>query len=174
MFYRIRNFIVIAAMLIAAFILQYTVISRLDFLGCAPNLLLVITAAYGYSRGKNAGMIIGFFAGLMADIFYCEVLGFNALILVAVGFFSAIWRSKYYSNTIVIPMLIIAFSDIGYNLLYYFFWYVLNSEFYFVYSVVHVMLPNFLLTVTAALIIYKPILFLNSKLYMHYEAEENQ
>ena len=173
MIYRIRNFFIIAAVMIAAFVLQYTVISRLDFLECAPNLLLVLTVTYGYSRGKNSGMIIGFFGGLMADIFYCEVIGYNALILVAIGFFAALWRSRYFSNTLFIPMTILVISDIGYNLIYYFIWYVLNSEFYFTYSVIHVMLPNFLLTIVAGLILYKPLLFLNSKLYMYYDMEED-
>ena len=173
MIYRIRNFFIIAVMLVAAFVLQYTVISQMDLLECAPNLLLVLTVTYGYSRGKNAGMIIGFFGGLMADIFYCEVLGFNALILVAIGFFAALWRSRFYSNTLFIPMLILILSDIGYNLIFYFTWYVLNSEFYFVYSVIHVMIPNFLLTIVAGLILYKPLLLLNSKLYMYYDMEED-
>lgn len=174
MLYRIRNFFIIAAIVVFAFILQYTVISRLDFLECAPNLLLVITVVYGYSRGKNAGMLTGFFSGLLADVFYCEVIGFNALVFLACGFFAGIWKSKYYSNTLFIPMAVVVVTDIGYNLIYYFIWYVLRSEFYFVYSLTHVMLPNFLLTVTAALIIYKPIVFLNSKLYMYYDVEENQ
>ena len=173
MLYRIRNFFIIALMLIAAFVLQYTVIARMSFLQCAPNILLVITVTYGYSRGKNAGMIVGFFAGLMADVFYCEVIGYNALVLVVIGFMSALLRKKYYSDTLFIPMLIIIISDIGYNLVYFFIWFVLQSKFYFVYSLIHVMIPDLLLTIVAGLVFYKPILFLNSKLYMRYDLEEN-
>lgn len=173
MLYRIRNFFVIAIMLIVAFVLQYTVISRLNFLECGPNLLLIITAIYGYSRGKNSGMIVGFFAGLMADVFYCEVIGYNALIFVAIGFFAALWRKKFYSDTIFIPMLIITISSLGYSFIYYFIWFVLNGNFDFVYSLVHVIVPSLVLTLAAALIIYKPILFLNSKLYMHYDLEKD-
>lgn len=172
MLYRIRNFFVITAVLVAAFVLQYTVISRIDYIECGPNLLMVITVIYGYSRGKNAGMIIGFFAGLMADVFYCEVIGYNALMLVAIGFFSALWRKKYYSDTLTLPMVIIVISNLGYNLIYYFIWYVMRSEFYFAYSLEHVIIPNLLLTLVAGIILYKPILFLNTKLYMHYETEE--
>lgn len=173
MLYRIRNFFIIAVMLIAAYVLQYTVISRLDFLECAPNILLVVTVVYGYSRGKNAGMIIGFFAGLMADVFYCDVIGYNALVLVAIGFLSALWRKKYYSDTLFIPMFIIFISTLGYNLIYYFIWFVLQGEFYFAYSFIHVIVPNLLLTLVAGLALYKPIIFLNTKLYKHYDLEKN-
>lgn len=173
MLYRIRNFFIIAVMLILAYLIQYSVISNLSFLGTAPNLMLIITATYGYSRGKNAGMIIGFFSGLIVDVFFCEVIGYNALMLVTVGFLSALWRRKYYSDTLVIPLVIITLSDLGYNLVYYFVWFILRSQFYFGYSFVHIILPNLLLTFVFGLALYKPILFLNNKLYMHYETEQD-
>lgn len=173
MLYRIRNFLIISIMIIAAYVLQYTVLSRISFLMCAPNLLLILTAVYGYTRGKNAGMIVGFFAGLIADIFYCEVIGYTALVLVVIGYLSALLRRKYFSGTLFIPMAIIIVSDIGYNLLYYFIWFVLQGRFYFTYCLTHIMIPDLLLTIVAALILYKPLLALNNKLYMHYDMEEN-
>ena len=86
MFYRVRNFFIILILIVAAFIVQYTIIARIPFLGCAPNLLLILTFMYGYSRGKTAGMLVGFFAGLVADVFFCEVLGFHALIFLLQSF----------------------------------------------------------------------------------------
>ncbi|MCF0142085.1 MAG: rod shape-determining protein MreD, partial [Parasporobacterium sp.] len=75
MFYRIRNFFIILLLVIAAALLQYTVIPRIPFLGVGPNIMLIIVVAFAYARGKNGGMLVGFMAGLFMDVFFCEVIG---------------------------------------------------------------------------------------------------
>ncbi|MCF0228089.1 MAG: rod shape-determining protein MreD [Parasporobacterium sp.] len=155
--YKIRNLIIAALIIIAAFILQSTVISRIPLLGCGPNLMLIITFIYGYLNGKTSGMLAGFFSGLLMDIFYCEVLGYNALILVLIGFISGIWNTFLYSDDLYIPLIIISGSDLCYGLVYYVFWFALRARFEFGYYLLHVILPEVLLTFIFGLIIYKPM-----------------
>lgn len=162
--YRLRNGLIAALLIIIGFILQCTVISRIRFLGCAPNFILILTFIYGYKNGKIAGMITGLCGGLLIDIFFCEVIGYHALVLVVIGFISGIWNSYFYSDDLYVPLLLIMGSDLCYCLVYYLFWFLLRARFNFVYALTHVILPEFILTLIAAAILYKPLSLLNEKL----------
>ena len=144
-------------MLILAFVLQSTVFSRIPFLGCAPNLVLVLTFIYGYTNSKIVGMITGFFGGLMIDIFFCEVIGYNALILLIIGFISGIWNSLFYSDDLYVPLILLILSDIFYSLVFFVVWYLLKARFQFGYYLLHMILPELLLTFIAGVILYKPV-----------------
>ena len=162
--YRIRNFIIAAVLLILAFVLQTTVFSRIPFLGCVPNLTLVFTFIYGYSDSKIVGMIFGLFSGLLIDIYFCDVIGYHALILLIIGFVSGIWNSLFYSDDLYIPIILLLLSELFYSLIYFVVWYVLKSRFEFGYYLVHTMFPELLLTFIAGIILYKPVSLMIMKL----------
>lgn len=165
--YRIRNFIIAVVMILLAFILESSVFSKLPLVGCAPDLILIITFIYGYTNGKIPGMLAGFFGGLIIDVFYCNVIGFNALVLLFIGFVSGIWNSYFYSDDLYIPLLMITGSDFCYCLVYFAFWFGLRNRLNFGFYLIHEILPELLLTFAAALIIYKPItLFLGKLKYV--------
>ena len=155
--YRIRNIIIAATMLIVAFIVQGTVLSRLPVIGCAPNLILIITCTYGYCEGEIPGMTAGMFGGLLIDIFFGEVIGFNALVLVVAGYLSAIWKSWFYSDDFYIPMAALTCGNFFYYLINFVFRFILRSRFEFGYYLLHIILPEFLLTFIAGVILYKPL-----------------
>ena len=71
-----RRKIAIAILLIVCFILQTTVFKVLAVAGISPNLLIIVTAAFGFMRGRKEGMFVGFFAGLLIDLFYGTYIGF--------------------------------------------------------------------------------------------------
>ena len=162
--YRIRNIIIAAVVIIAAFILQGTVLSRLPVLGCSPNLVLIITFVYGYCEGSIPGMAAGFFCGLLTDIFFADVLGFNALVLVLIGFISGIWKTFFYSDDFYIPMAALTCSSLLYCLINFIFRFVLRARFDFGYYIIHIILPEFLLTFIAGVILYKPLSALTERL----------
>lgn len=162
--YKIRNFIIAAILVIAAFIMQNTIISRIPGLGCAPNIILVIAFVYGYRNGSISGMLIGFFGGLITDVFFCDYIGYNALVLLIVGFISGIWNTYFYSDDLYIPLLLLIGSDLLACLINYIFWYVLRARFEFVYCLVHNILPEFLMTFIVGVILYKPLTALLERL----------
>ncbi len=162
--YKIRNFIIAAILVIAAFIMQNTIISRIPGLGCAPNIILVIAFVYGYRNGSISGMLIGFFGGLITDVFFCDYIGYNALVLLIVGFISGIWNTYFYSDDLYIPLLLLIGSDLLACLINYIFWYVLRARFEFVYYLVHNILPEFLMTFIVGVILYKPLTALLERL----------
>ena len=155
--YRIRNIIIAILLMIAAFVLQSSVISRIPALGCSPNIVLALTFIYGYSGSRVSGILFGFFGGLMIDVFFCDVIGYNALILLIIGFISGIWNSLFYSDDLYIPLILLILSDLLYCGVYFLVWYVLRARFDFVYYLVHAILPEFLMTFIAGVILYKPV-----------------
>jgi len=162
--YKIRNFIIYALLLIVAFVLQSSVLSRIPLFGCAPNIVLVLTFIFGYSNSKIMGMLMGFFGGLMMDVFFCDVIGYNALVLLIIGFFSGVWESWFYSDDLYVPLILLTLSDLGYCVLYFLIWYVLRARFDFSYYLLQVLLPEFLLTFITGVILYKPVSALITRL----------
>jgi rod shape-determining protein MreD len=60
---KLKRYIIVAIIIIMAFILQ-TTIFKSDFLSfglTSPNLLLMVTFIFGFMRGKKEGIIIGLF-----------------------------------------------------------------------------------------------------------------
>ena len=81
-----RRNIVITCIVIICFVLQCTLFQSLSVGNIAPNLLIIITSAFGFMYGSRCGLIVGFFVGLLSDIFFGDVLGFYALIYMYIGF----------------------------------------------------------------------------------------
>ena len=65
---KFKRFITTAVILLAAYLLQSTVFSHLELAGIKPNLLLIVTAAFGFMRGPKEGMWIGLAAELIYTI----------------------------------------------------------------------------------------------------------
>ena len=101
------------------FILQSTVFRSLSFAGIVPNLLIVLTSAYGFMRGENEGMVIGFFCGLLIDIFFGDILGFYALIMMYIGFLNGKFNMIFYPEDLKLPLGLIVISDLSYGMVCY-------------------------------------------------------
>lgn len=157
-----RN-IIIAFLIIICFSLQCTVFRSLNFGGIGPNLLIILTSAFGFMRGKKCGTIIGFFSGLLIDIFFGEVLGFYALIYMYVGFANGTFHKIFYPEDIKLPLFLIAISDVAYCFITYFLMFLLRSRFHFPYYLVHIILPEVVYTIVVTILIYPVILFINKK-----------
>ena len=68
-------------------------------------------------RGKKEGMYIGFACGLLLDIFGSGILGFYALLYMYIGYINGCFRKMFYPEDLKLPMLLIAGSDLGCNLI---------------------------------------------------------
>ena len=78
--------IVIALMVLLCFLLQSTVFQALAIGSISPNLMIILTASFGFMGGRKEGMIVGFFCGLLEDIFYGRLLGMHAIIYMYIGY----------------------------------------------------------------------------------------
>ena len=69
-----RRKLILAVLILLAFVLQGTVFQTLSIASIVPNLLLILTVSFGFMRGKKEGMFVGFFCGLLIDIFYGSMI----------------------------------------------------------------------------------------------------
>ena len=86
---KFKRVAVTVLIVLAAYLLQCTLFNHLELAGIKPNLILIVTASFGFMRGQKEGMLVGFFAGLITDIQFGTILGFYALLYLVIGFVSS-------------------------------------------------------------------------------------
>lgn len=101
------------------FILQTTVFSRLELAGVSPNLMLMLTSFYGFMWGQREGTLVGFFCGLLLDIFFGQYFGMYALIYMTIGFVNGLFRRFFYGDDVKLPLLFVGISDLLYGFIVY-------------------------------------------------------
>ena len=167
---KIKRFLITAVIIIAAYLLQCTVFSSLELAGIKPNLLIIVTASFGFMRGSREGVLVGFVSGLLADIQFGDMIGFYALIYLLVGYINGMFQQVYFDEDIKLPLFLIAISEFLYGIIVYFLTYLLRSDFNFLLYLNKIILPELIYTIVITLGLYPLILFINHKL----EAEEKR
>ena len=159
-----RRFLMSATLVVLCFVLQSTVFKKLAFGGIVPNLMIILTASYGFMRGEKAGLLVGFFCGILTDIFFGGLLGLYAMILMHVGYLNGKFNSVFYPEDIKLPLLLILISDLFYGIICYGIMFLLRGRFHFSYYFVNIIIPEMVYTILVTLLLYPIILFLNKKL----------
>ena len=154
---KITVFLIIAV----CYLLQSTVFQALSFASISPNLMIVVVSAFGFMRGKKEGLWIGFFTGLLLDVFTGSILGFYALLYMYVGYFNGFFRKMFYPEDIKLPMLLITavFSIVVSILLFLF-----RGKFDILYYLLNIMIPELVYTMVVTIFLYFIILKINQKL----------
>lgn len=158
-----RKNIVITLMIIICFTLQNILFRAITFGGIGPNLLIVLTSSFGFMRGKKSGMIIGFFSGLLIDIFFGNALGFYALIFMYIGYANGTFNKIFYPQDIKLPLFLIAGSDLVYSIATYALLFLLRGRFHIGFYFLNIILPEMVYTIAVTIVLYPIILLINSK-----------
>lgn len=159
-----KRFMITAVLIFICFLLQCTVFHTLAFGGIVPNLLIVLTASFGFMRGEKTGLLIGFFCGLLVDIFFGNTIGFYALVYMYIGYMNGKFSAIFYPQDIKLPIALILGSDCFYGLVCYVIMFLLRSRFEFGYYFVHIILPEIVYTVVVTIFLYPLILWINTGL----------
>lgn len=159
-----RRKITLFFIIFICFLLQTTVFQALSFAGISPNLLIVVTAAFGFMRGRKEGMWIGFFCGLLLDIFYGSMVGFYALVYMYIGYINGFFRKGFFPDDIKLPMILITASDLSCNLVVYLFLFLMRGKFQIAYYFKRIILPELVYTILVTVFLYFVILKINQKL----------
>ena len=156
--------IITAILILICFLLQCTVFRFLAFGGIVPNLMIVLTASFGFMRGEKTGLMIGFFCGILADIFFASVIGFYALLYMYIGYMNGKFATIFYPQDIKLPVALILCSDFTYGIICYVIMFLLRSRFDFVYYLLHIILPEIVYTIVVTLLLYPLIIWINTRL----------
>jgi len=162
--------VIVTVFIFACFILQCSVFSNLAFAGIIPNLMIILTSSFGFMRGEEEGLLIGFICGLLCDVFSGDFLGFYALIMMYIGYLNGKFSRIFYPEDIKLPLGLIVVSDISYGVLCYSLLFLLRGRLNFPYYFTRVILPEALYTIVITMVLYPLILTVNQKL----EAKEKR
>ena len=154
----------VSVLIIMCFLLQTTVFQWIDFGGIVPNLMIILTASFGFMRGERTGLLFGFFCGLLVDIFFANVLGLNAMIYMYIGYTNGKFNRVFYPEDIKLPLFLILLSDFSYGFIYYFVLFLMRGRFQIGYYFIHIILPEMVYTILITLLLYPLILWLNKKI----------
>lgn len=157
---KVMTFLVI----LMCFLIQSTILEIFELGLIRPNLLLVVVTAFGFMRGKKTGIWVGFVCGLLADVFWGDLLGFYTLIYVIIGYINGSFRRLFYDDDIKLPLALVGMSEMIYGLIIYFCMFMLQGEFEFLYYLFHIILPELVYTVLITLVLYQIILYINHRL----------
>lgn len=159
-----RRKIVLFIIIAICFLLQTTVFRALTFANIGPNLLIIVVSSFGLMRGKKEGLWVGFFCGLLIDIFFGFYLGGYALLYMYIGYINGMFKKYFYPDDIKLPMVMIGASDIACNLVIYFVMFLMRSKFKFWYYLSSIIIPEFVYTMVITIFLYFILLKINQSL----------
>jgi rod shape-determining protein MreD len=150
----LKYIMAVALMIIVAFLLQTSVFSHLELAGIVPNFMIMLTTAWGLMRGRREGMVMGFFCGLLLDLFSGLYIGFYAVIFLYIGYLSGVFRKMFFGDDLKLPLVLIGVNDILYGLVIYLLYFLLRKRYAFGYYFLNIILPEAVYTVLVSLFAY--------------------
>lgn len=156
--------IIVTIFILVCFILQCSVFTSLSFAGIIPNLMIILASSFGFMRGEKEGLVIGFFCGLLSDIFFGEFLGFYALVIMYIGYINGKFSRIFYPEDIKLPIALIVISDLSYGILCYILMFLLRGRLNFTFYFTGVILPEAIYTIVVTMFLYPLILKANTAL----------
>lgn len=167
-----KRVIVTGLLVLACFLLQTSVAPWFAFGGIIPNVLIILTASFGFMHGEVTGMLTGFFCGFLVDIFTAyggatgngDMLGFFALLYLLCGYLNGKFHQMFYPEDIKFPVMMITASDLAFNLACYVVMFLFRARMDLKYYVLHIILPEAVYTIIIAVVFYPLFLWINKKL----------
>lgn len=141
-------------LILGAFFLQNNVFAASSLILTVPNIMLILVFSFGFIRGSSEGMTIGFFCGLLADVFFSETLGFSALIYTVLGYGIGLLGQLYYTDFVDMPLLLCLISDLTYHLGIFAFAFLIRGQRDFGSYFLSIIMPELFYTAVMTLILY--------------------
>ncbi|MFB7292690.1 rod shape-determining protein MreD [Actinacidiphila glaucinigra] len=116
-----KRILLSTGLVVAGMILQVCVLARLHLPGAVPDLLLLVVLGLALTYGHVAGCLIGFGAGLLADLAppADHAAGRYALVLCVVGYIAGLVKPDGGQlRSATRPMLVVVGAAIGSTVLY--------------------------------------------------------
>ncbi len=147
------------------FLLQCTFFKNISLGGIGPNLLIILTSAFGFMKGKDEGMFVGFLSGIMIDILYGNgIVGLYTLIYTYIGYTNGMFHRIFYPEDVRFPIILITISDLVYCFLSYILTFLLRNRLEVGFYMSHVIIPEVVYTVFITILFYKLLLKLEMSL----------
>lgn len=161
---RIQRKVVTLLLILISAILQGTLFKALSIGSITPNLLLILTASFGFMRGKKNGIWIGFFCGILKDMLSDGLLGFYALVYLCIGYAAGCCCKLFYDEELRVPIILMAAGDLVYGGLVYGMQYLMRGRIQFYYYFGRIIIPEMIYTVLMTVLLYRLLFNINKRL----------
>ena len=158
-----RAFIV-GILLLLNLILQSTLFGHFEILGVLPNTALLIIVSYAILRGDVEGAIVGFFAGLLQDLFFARYIGFFALCGALTGYVCGKPFKDFFRENYMLPMILVLAAMLANSFVFYVFHFLLQGQTDLLYYVQKIILPETVYTLFLSIPVYRMMYGLNERL----------
>lgn len=160
----IKRVLSMLALVVFCYLLQTVILNKIPYVSTAPNMLLILTFTVGLLRGRAEGMTMGFFCGLLLDVFSGGILCFYALIYMYIGYLNGIAADSLVHELILLPLVSCFLSEVLFHSYQYIFGFFIQNQLQFRTYFEKIVMPELVLTIIAAIIVYYFILRLNQSL----------
>lgn len=148
-------------LILVCYILQSSVFSFLSLAGIIPNIMLILVVSFALMRGQTEGMLVGFFCGMLFDIFSDSPFGFFMLLYLLIGYLNGFLHQIFYANNVLLPLGMIFTNSFLYNIIIYMLQFLLRNRTDFGYYFMHVIAPEAVYTLLIAVVLYNGFLAIN-------------
>ena len=160
---KLRIVLLVFIIIISCVILQTSILPMILSSDITPNLMIIVTASYGFMFGDRKGMCIGLVCGLLSDIYFGPLIGFEAGVYAIIGYFSGKFQKILYVEDLAFPLSLIAVCDFVYGFLTFVFLFAMRNRLFMRAFLMQRMLPEMVYTLLAALPLYPLLRFLYNK-----------
>ena len=92
--------IVTGCLIFFCFLLQTTIFQTLALASIAPNLMIILTASFGFMRGKKSGMFCWIFLWIVHGCFFRKSDWILCTALYVIGYLNGFFRRLFYAEDI--------------------------------------------------------------------------
>lgn len=153
-----------AGLILIGALLQCLVFQVFEIASIKPDILLILTVSFGLMRGRRDGLWTGFFCGLVLDLFFPSVIGFQTLIYMWIGYVSGFAYRIFYDDDIKTPMIMTGAASLVYGLYCYLFSFFLRGRLNFLFYLGRIIIPEALYTIVLTILLYRILYLLNQKM----------
>jgi rod shape-determining protein MreD len=109
----VRRTVLLTVVVLSALLLQTTVFADIRLFGARPELMFLLTIAFGVLEGPASGAVAGFASGMSQDFLLNQPKGITALTLVLVGYAIGMLRQYIVSPSPLLPVFLVAGGTFG-------------------------------------------------------------
>jgi rod shape-determining protein MreD len=149
-----RRLLPTALALLAAVILQTSIVPSLAIFGVVPNVLFLVVVTIALTEGPVAGGVAGLIAGLLFDLLGTSVVGPYALVLCVVGYGIGMLSANMFAEGWLLPVTAVLVASVVTEVSYGIVLAILGAGAPFWHALFTVMLPVALYNTALAVLVY--------------------
>jgi len=149
--------------LMVAMVIQSTLLPLIAINGIYPDILLIIVISYALLSGKEKGVGMGFFAGLLHDLASGSVFGINTLAKLSIGYLVGLTERKVFKEHLLLPIVATAVATVLNGSVMFVILFLLGYKVQMVSALMNNILPlvayNVVIAIPVHFIVYRLIAF---------------